>query len=70
MGWLCEKEKGKKETKRPTQESLGSGKGITFVGIVVIWGNAFTLFSGFFGTKLSKNTCMACEIMCLDFIGV
>ncbi len=30
-----------KETKRSNQESLGSGKSITFMGIVVIWGNAF-----------------------------
>jgi hypothetical protein len=43
-----EKAKRKKETKRPTQESLGSGKGKTFMGIVVIWGNAFTFILRFF----------------------
>jgi hypothetical protein len=26
------------------------------MGIIVIWGNAFNLFSGFFGTKLLKKS--------------
>ena len=55
MGWLWEKVKGKKETKRPTQVSLGSGKGITFLGIVVIWGNAFTLILRFFRYEVAEK---------------
>ena len=49
------REKIKKETKRPTQESLGSGEGKTFMEIVVFEEMPSTLFSGFFGTKLQKN---------------
>jgi hypothetical protein len=45
----------KKETKRPTQESLGSGKSITFMGIVVIWGNAFTLILRFFRHEVTEK---------------
>jgi hypothetical protein len=47
--------RAKKETKRPTQESLGSGKSITFMGIVVIWGNAFTRILRFFRREVAKN---------------
>jgi hypothetical protein len=50
-----EKAKRKKETKRPTQESLGSGKGKTFMGIIVIWGNAFTFILRFFSHEVAEK---------------
>jgi hypothetical protein len=45
----------KLETKRLTQESLGFRKSITFMGIVVIWGNAFTRILRFFRREVAKN---------------
>jgi hypothetical protein len=45
----------KKETKRPNQESLGSGKSITFVGIVVIWGKCLHSILRFFRREVAKN---------------